>query len=632
MDFDNRIRLPEGYHLSGGIKETYIIEKYVNAGANSIVYQAWYRDSLRPEKIHTVLIKELYPYDPNGGIIREADMGLTVRPGAEVFFEKHRESFLFGNDIHLMLANEGRGGIAENLDSFEQNHTLYTVLNIRAGQVLDEVMKQKKEFFSLTTAARFIHNLLRILQRFHEHGLLHLDISPDNIFLLETAGQEETADVLLLDFNSVYSVEDPSEGINAYYSGKNGYMAPEVRLHQREELGAWTDIYSVTAVFYYILTEGMAPQDLELAREEDLISPYSRILLHEKEVSAQLVNEILKKGLRMLPQDRYRCVGEMLEDVQKLENILNGTLRIPYGGSAWPEADAGKQKKHWKRRLAAGLAVAAVVAAVGGAYYAGRQYMPPGENTELDLTEYPLETDERVVLTEQNARYPLADNVMRIQVSAASAVRVLLKDYTHERNLEDAFSSYAIFLIYAGENDKRGWQFGDMTYDFFYTEDNSLHMELPLQDTNDFNLDYIGVIFQNHNYDESNLILDINRCTLVDGEGNAHEMTELLGSHLLYFDEEYWQQNLITEQNQQYVKTFEDIRGGKLIVDADAGFLDPVLDVEFSSDNPRVATVDERGRITGVRQGTATITVSVTDRNTGEERQTQMLVYVTSKL
>ena len=45
-----------------------------------------------------------------------------------------------------------------------------------------------------------------------------------------------------------------------------------------------------------------------------------------------------------------------------------------------------------------------------------------------------------------------------------------------------------------------------------------------------------------------------------------------------------------------------------------------------------VATVDERGRITGVRQGTATITVSVTDRNTGEERQTQMLVYVTSKL
>ena len=265
MDFDNRIRLPEGYHLSGGIKETYIIETYVNAGANSIVYQAWYRDSLRPEKIHTVLIKELYPYDPNGGIIREADMGLTIRPGAEVFFEKHRESFLFGNDIHLMLANEGRGGIAENLDSFEQNHTLYTVLNIRAGQVLDEVMKQKKEFFSLTTAARFIHNLLRILQRFHEHGLLHLDISPDNIFLLETAGQEETADVLLLDFNSVYSVEDPSEGINGYYSGKNGYMAPEVRLHQREELGTWTDIYSVAAVFYYILSDGTAPQDIELA-------------------------------------------------------------------------------------------------------------------------------------------------------------------------------------------------------------------------------------------------------------------------------------------------------------------------------------------------------------------------------
>lgn len=632
MNLDNRIRLPEGYLLTGGARAEYVIEKYVNSGANSIVYQAWYRDSLMPEKIHMVLIKELYPYDPAGGITREPDMSLTVRPDTGTLFRKHRESFVSGNDIHLMLSNEGKGGIAENLDSFEQNHTLYTVLNVRAGQVLEEVIKKKRDYFSLTAAVRFIRNLLQIARRFHEHDLLHLDISPDNIFLLEAAEPDENAGILLLDFNTVYSVQNRSDSIEAYYGGKTGYVAPEVSLRQEKELGPWTDLYSVAAVFYYILTDGETPRDMELSRGQELISPYARILLHEKEVSARQVNEILRKGLRMLPQDRYQNVEEMLEDVQKLEDILSGMIRIPV---IYENENPSGRKKEWsrrRRRLTAGVAALAAVLAVGGAYYAGRQYQPPAENTELDLTEFPLETDDRVVLTEQNARYPLVDNVMRIQVSATSAVRVLLKDYTHERNLEDAFSSYAIFLIYAGENDKRGWQFGDMTYDFFYTEDNSLHMELPLQDTNDFNLDYIGVIFQNHNYDESNLILDINRCTLVDGEGNAYEMTELLGSHLLFFDEEYWQQNLITEQNQQYVETFEDIRGGKLIVDADAGFLDPVLDVEFSSDNPRVATVDERGRIIGVRQGITTITVTVTDKKTGEERQTQMLVHVISKL
>ena len=50
MNLDNRIRLPEGYLLTGGARAEYVIEKYVNSGANSIVYQAWYRDSLVPEK------------------------------------------------------------------------------------------------------------------------------------------------------------------------------------------------------------------------------------------------------------------------------------------------------------------------------------------------------------------------------------------------------------------------------------------------------------------------------------------------------------------------------------------------------------------------------------------------------
>ena len=56
---------------------------------------------------------------------------------------------------------------------------------------------------------------------------------------------------------------------------------------------------------------------------------------------------------------------------------------------------------------------------------------------------------------------------------------------------------------------------------------------------------------------------------------------------------------MITTENQKYVETFDDIRGGKLIVDAAVGFLDPLLEVSWSSDNPDIATVDERGRVKG---------------------------------
>ena len=91
---------------------------------------------------------------------------------------------------------------------------------------------------------------------------------------------------------------------------------------------------------------------------------------------------------------------------------------------------------------------------------------------------------------------------------------------------------------------------------------------LPFQDTNDFSLDYIGVIFANYNYTETSVLLDISDCTLIDGKGEEHEITELEGSHILFFDEENWQWNLMTTQNHDYVDDFKDIYGGRLVVDA----------------------------------------------------------------
>ncbi len=221
---------------------------------------------------------------------------------------------------------------------------------------------------------------------------------------------------------------------------------------------------------------------------------------------------------------------------------------------------------------------------------------------------------------------------MEIPVQSSMSARINLKDYTHPRDITEVFETYGIFSIYNGEGDKRGWQFADLTYDFFYTEDNTMHMELPFQDNNDFNLEYIGVIFQNHNHTETNVLLDIKDCTLIDGKGNSYEVTELEGSHVLYFDEENWQWNLLTTQNQDFVKNFDDIYGGKLVVDAEVGFLDPLLDIQWESDNPDVASVDEKGRIFANRQGQATITVTIRDKHTDEIRRTQMLVHVRSKL
>lgn len=395
---------------------------------------------------------------------------------------------------------------------------------------------------------------------------------------------------------------------------------------------------------------------MEISSEEELVSPYSRLLLHEKEVAAEQVNRILRRGLRIMPSDRYSSTAEMRRGIQELSDILTGAVRIPVSriptsemvGKTGDTEDTGnngstgarKAGKIWnKRSWRAGVWTAGALLLVCAAFLGGRMSLRTEnigpvttENTKLDLYQFPLETDDSVVLTQQDVRYPLVDNRMDVQVQTSTAVRIMLKDYSHDRDTSEVIDTYSLFTFYTGEGDKRGWQNADLTYDFFYTEDNTLHMELPFQDPNHFNLDYVGVIFQNFNYDESELILDITRCTLIDGEGNAYEMTELLGSHLLFFDEERWQQNMITTENKEYVETFDDIRGGRLIVDAQVCYLDPVLEVIWTSDKPEIATVDERGRVEGLRQGTATLTATVRDKNTGEERSTQMIVNVISKL
>lgn len=631
---DNRERLPAGFKLYCASR-VYTIEKYISAGSNSIVYQAGYEDTLMPEHVHSVLIKELYPLDLKGGITRDSSMKLYVQPKAEAFFAYHKTSFLLGNQAHLALSDGGSGYIAENQDSFEENGTLYTVLAARKGKVLSKMLENGEKFPALTEVVMFIKNLLLALTPFHTHNLLHLDVSPDNIFLLspETDGKFPE-DVLLLDFNSVYSLGAELNQECMYYLGKKDYMAPEVALHRKEELGPWTDIYSVCAVFYEILAGEKLPADKELLDLTNLISPYSTLLLHEKERSAEHVNHILKKGLQILPAKRYQSTDEMLEDIQELLDELNGLIRLSefpskgerqgYDSNITNRPKRGRTKT-W---LVVGLTAALSIETGLLAYPYFLRQKQAMEDTTLDLTKFPLKIDDSIMLSQKNARQPLDQNILQLQVRDRAAVQINLKDYEYSRNLSDVFETYLIYCVYNGRDDKRGWQDAELYYDFFFTPDNTMHMVLPFQDTNDFDLEYLGVVFANFNYTEKSALLDITKCTLTDGAGNSYEMTELLGSHVIFFDENDWQWNLLTMQNKEVVKDFKEIYGGNLTVDAAVGFLDSILEVRWESDHPEIATVDDKGHIQALRRGTATLTVSIENKETSEIKQTQMLVYV----
>ena len=81
---NQRTLLPDGSQLKSS-QRTYIIQKYISAGSNSIVYQAYYQDTLMPDLQHIVLIKELYPDDSQGRITRSQDGSLSVALDAPEF-------------------------------------------------------------------------------------------------------------------------------------------------------------------------------------------------------------------------------------------------------------------------------------------------------------------------------------------------------------------------------------------------------------------------------------------------------------------------------------------------------------------------------------------------------------------
>lgn len=223
-------------------------------------------------------------------------------------FSKTR--FRQGNAANLELLREMPADISGNINSFESYGTYYSILSIHGG----EEMQQKLEnggVVDLREAVMIVWKILDALECFHSHGLLHLDISPDNILLTPTQA-------LLIDYNSIWLASD-IENPDFVFSNKEGYSAPEVLLRNVSCLGRATDLYSVCAVFFRMLAGRM------LSEEEIVGNGLKRcfaegfpILEREPGSARHKVMQILAKGFHTLAKKRYQTVKELRAEIREL--------------------------------------------------------------------------------------------------------------------------------------------------------------------------------------------------------------------------------------------------------------------------------------------------------------------------
>lgn len=295
------------------------IEDCIGRGSNAIVYEASYADASSPSLRHRVLLKELFPYEPNGGIRRDETRRICVDPSARELWQLHKDSFERGNAIHLRLLSASPEHLGGNLNTFSMNQTLYTLLDYSGGRSMDKALREEPSP-TLEQIIQRMRRMLWALEAFHQQGLLHLDISLDNVLLIGHGPQER---VILIDYNSVHEHAELLEKRNLFFSAKEGFAAPEVQTGMAESIGPAADLFSAACVFYALLT-GAPPTAFQLSRKHPPTASESPLLADAPPTVKAQAARLLRRGLCALPDKRYATCQEMLEDLQELEDRLTG--------------------------------------------------------------------------------------------------------------------------------------------------------------------------------------------------------------------------------------------------------------------------------------------------------------------
>ncbi len=200
-------------------------------------------------------------------------------------------------------------GIVSVRDFFKANGTAYLVMNFYEGITLQTYLESKGGKISTEQALNIFMPVLDALKEVHAAGILHRDISPDNL-LISTRGQ-----VVLIDFGAArQAMGKKSKNLSVIM--KAGY-SPEEQYRTKGEQGPWTDIYAVAATFYRAITGQLPPESLDRLAETKLVPP------SELEVEVTPYQEkALLKALAVKAQDRYQSVDDFQEELLSGKDVI----------------------------------------------------------------------------------------------------------------------------------------------------------------------------------------------------------------------------------------------------------------------------------------------------------------------
>ena len=282
------------HHLPAGtvLLDKYVIGRVIGEGGFGITYIG--RDT---NLDMVVAIKEYYP---NGYVnrINNTNYNITVTgKNNEEFFENGKKKFI--REARILAKFSGNKNIVNVRDFFECNNTAYIVMEYIHGVTLSTYIKNNGNFKAEDLIQRMVP-IFEALKLIHKNDLIHRDISPDNIMILEDGTLK------LMDFGAAREVNfDDKKSLSIVL--KHGY-APEEQYRSKGKQGPWTDIYAACATIYKCIT-GITPDESTERVYSDELQPPS----HYGVDIPLKYEQALMKGLAVYQKDRYQSVDELIE-------------------------------------------------------------------------------------------------------------------------------------------------------------------------------------------------------------------------------------------------------------------------------------------------------------------------------
>ena len=295
------------------LKGQYLIQSLLSSGGFGITYVA--RDSLARQ----VVIKECFPADL---CKREGTLVEPVSPELKLQFSAIKNQFIREARQMAQLVHPNIVAVHQ---VFEENNTAYMALDMINGIDLVTLAENEPQRITNTLLRSVLRQSLKAINFIHGKGLLHRDISPDNIML------DSKSHLTLIDFGAARECDE--QKLSTVMAVKDGY-SPYEFYEADTDHGFHSDLYSLAATIYF-LAVGSAPPSSEDRKKaldagdpdpyEPLVDCKSRLVTgKDKQIFATV-----DRALSMDPEQRYDSVAAWAKDLVNRQREAGSEVSTP---------------------------------------------------------------------------------------------------------------------------------------------------------------------------------------------------------------------------------------------------------------------------------------------------------------